>query len=102
MVKKKGAGKLLKDENDIIREMVEKKKGRKGKGKGKDKKKGDRLLQHKHCIICFKAIALDKNYCSNECEETHDAKVKKQKRMVYMMYGILAVVFVFILVSGYL
>ena len=100
MVRKMGAGKLLKDENDIIREMVEKKKGR--KGKGKDEKKEDRLPQHKHCIICFRAINLDKDYCSGECEMTHSIKVKKQKRMVYMMYGILAVVFVFILLSGYL
>ena len=99
LARKMGTGKLMKDESDIIREMVEKKKaGRKGgkgrKGKGDGKKKSETLPQHKHCIVCYRAISLDKNYCSTECEDTHQTKIKKQKRMMYMLYGLMAILFV--------
>jgi len=97
--KKNGSG-LMKDESDIIKDMVEKKKGKKGGG-SKKKGKGEKILQHKHCIICFKAIPLDKDYCSETCELTHQVKIKKQKKLMYVMYGALALVFIAVVVTNF-
>lgn len=98
---KKNSGGLMKDESDIIKDMVAKKKGKKGGRDSKKKGKGDKILQHKHCIVCFRAIPLDKNYCSDTCEVTHQVKIKKQKKMMYIMYGALALVFIAVMVTSF-
>jgi len=97
--KKSAIDDILKDESTIIKDMVEKKKGKKSK-KNKEKDKGTRIIQHKHCIVCFKAITLGRDYCSDECKEIHVAKIKRQKRMMYIMYGVLAVVFVLVVLTN--
>lgn len=99
--KKDNAGDLMKDESDIIKDMVAKKKGKKGRRDSKHKEKGEKILQHKHCIICYRAIQLGKDYCSEICELTHQTKIKKQKRMLYIMYGALALVFIAVMVTNF-
>ena len=99
--KKRAIDDILKDESDIIKDMVEKKKGRKGKKtKKEEKEQGTRIIQHKHCIVCFKAIKMGRDYCGDECKEVHVGKIKRQKRMMYIMYGVLAVVFVLVVLSN--
>ena len=96
--KKRAIDDILKDESAIIKDMVEKKRGK--KTHKKDKEKGTRIIQHKHCIVCFKAIGLGRDYCTDECKEIHVAKIKRQKRMMYIMYGVLAVVFVLVVFTS--
>ena len=98
--KKSSIDDILKDESAIIKDMVEKKKGKKKHKDNKKKDKGTRIIQHKHCIVCFKAIGLGRDYCSDECKEIHVAKIKRQKRMMYIMYGVLAVVFVLVVLTN--
>lgn len=40
---------------------------------------------HKHCLVCGKAIPMDKNFCSEKCERYYEQKVKKQKRYFYVL-----------------
>lgn len=96
---KKRKDKILKGESDIIKDIVAKRKGRRRK-KDRGKGGGGKLYQHKHCVVCFKAIALDKDYCSEECREQHETRLKKQKRMMYVMYGIMAIVFVVVILTS--
>ncbi|MDP6154819.1 MAG: DUF2116 family Zn-ribbon domain-containing protein [Candidatus Thermoplasmatota archaeon] len=98
--KKRAIDDILKDESAIIKDMVEKKRGKKTHKKDKEKEKGTRIIQHKHCIVCFKAIGLGRDYCTDECKEIHVAKIKRQKRMMYIMYGVLAVVFVLVVLTS--
>lgn len=98
--KKRAIDDIMKDESAIIKDMVEKKKGKNKRKKDKEKDKGTRIIQHKHCIVCFKAITLGRDYCADECKEIHVAKIKRQKRMMYIMYGVLAVVFVLVVFTS--
>ncbi len=60
----------------------------------------EKILQHKHCSICGKAIPVDETFCSDECKEKWGAMMKKRKMMMYIMYGMIAVFIVLILFSG--
>ncbi len=56
----------------------------KGTKKGKKEQfsgsSGSKLIQHKHCQICGKAQLLDdKDVCSDECQKTLDANIKRKK-----------------------
>lgn len=92
---------IMKDESDIIRDMISRKKGvAKGKAskdtsRSSKKSAAPSLSSHKHCIICHKAIPFipEEHYCSPDCKGTHTLKIKKQKRMLYIMYGAMALVF---------
>ena len=100
MRKKTDVNDMIKDESAIIKDMVEKKKG---KGKKKSSKKKDdkeRVMQHKHCIVCFRAITMARDYCSDTCKEIHTTKIKKQRRMLYIMYAVMGIALVFVLMKG--
>jgi len=57
----------------------------------------EKILQHKHCSICGKAVPVEETFCSDECKEKWDAMVKKRKMMMYIMYGMIVVFIVLIL-----
>jgi len=50
----------------------------------------EKVLQHKHCQVCGRAIPVDEIFCSLECEKKYNQYVKKQKRSNYLMMGVLA------------
>ncbi|MBU7017965.1 MAG: DUF2116 family Zn-ribbon domain-containing protein [Theionarchaea archaeon] len=49
------------------------------------------IQQHKHCLICEKAIPSDKRFCSDRCESMYEDRRKKAKRTQWMFYGSLAI-----------
>ena len=60
----------------------------------------ERVPQHVHCNICGKSIPVGETLCSEECKQRFRSLVKRRKLMVYLMYGLLAALIAFILVSG--
>lgn len=48
----------------------------------------ERLVQHKHCPICGKAMSADRKTCSDECEVRHEAVMREKKRTMYMYYAV--------------
>jgi len=47
----------------------------------------EKIVQHKHCQICGKAIPLKEKFCSEECEQKFNEIVKKRKILIYILYG---------------
>ena len=60
----------------------------------------ERLVQHKHCPQCGKAMSADRKTCSDECEVAHEAVMKEKKRTMYLFYG-LAVVMIILFASQF-
>jgi len=60
----------------------------------------EKILQHKHCSICGKAVPVDETFCSDECKEKWAAMVKKRKTMMYIMYGMIVVFIVLMLYTS--
>ena len=54
---------------------------------------------HSHCPICGKAMPTDKQFCSQNCRDNYQGTQKKQKKksriQMIFMFGMMAVVFVF-------
>jgi predicted nucleic acid-binding Zn ribbon protein len=46
----------------------------------------ERLVQHKHCPVCGKAMSADKETCTDECATTRKAQVQEKKRTLYLFY----------------
>ena len=46
----------------------------------------ERLVQHKHCPVCGKAMSVDKETCSDECAVTREAQIREKKRTLYLFY----------------
>jgi predicted nucleic acid-binding Zn ribbon protein len=46
----------------------------------------ERLVQHKHCPVCGKAMSVDKETCSDECAVQRETQLKEKKRTLYLFY----------------
>ena len=46
----------------------------------------ERLVQHKHCPVCMKAMSTDKDTCSEDCAVRRKAQVRERKRTMYLFY----------------
>lgn len=61
----------------------------------------EKLLQHKHCLSCGKAVKPSEDYCSDDCRERHHATIKKKRRqLVYLWVGAMGVLILVFFVSG--
>jgi len=43
------------------------------------------IPKHKHCMICGVSIPIDKEFCSEKCEEQYNKMVKKRKYSLWIM-----------------
>lgn len=53
----------------------------------------EKLLQHKHCVSCGKAVPASQDFCSEECTEKHRAVISKKRRQLLILWiGAMAVI----------
>lgn len=67
------------------------------------KEKRIRIVDHRHCRICGKAIPPDKELCSTECEQVQakvEARQKRMRNMVLIMYVVIFLVFFLMIIIG--
>jgi len=48
----------------------------------------EKLLQHKHCRFCEKAISIKEVYCSQDCKLQHQTMMKKKRNQLYILMAI--------------
>ncbi|MCS7118719.1 MAG: DUF2116 family Zn-ribbon domain-containing protein [Archaeoglobaceae archaeon] len=49
------------------------------------------LVPHRHCVICGKAIEVDKFVCGEECQTRLERERKKQRNFTIFMFAMLLV-----------
>ncbi|MEM4497488.1 MAG: DUF2116 family Zn-ribbon domain-containing protein [Nitrososphaerota archaeon] len=62
-----------------------------------------RIVDHRHCRICGRAIPPDKELCSAECEQVQaraEARQKRMRNIIMIMYVVIFLVFFLILIIG--
>jgi predicted nucleic acid-binding Zn ribbon protein len=59
----------------------------------------EKIQQHTHCQMCGKAIPFKEALCSEDCKEKYQNLLKKRRKTIYLLYGIILVFFVVILAS---
>ncbi len=59
-----------------------------------------KLLQHKHCITCDKAIPVTEEFCSEECKTSHRLILTRKKRQLLLLWiGAMAVLLIAVVLS---
>ena len=55
---------------------------------------------HKHCVVCGKAVSVDKLFCSQECEDRLKLQQKRVSRMRLYMMLMMGALFLLIIVTS--
>lgn len=50
----------------------------------------DGVDDHRHCRVCGKPCALDRDTCSKTCRATLENRQSTRQRYTYLMYGLIA------------
>lgn len=59
-----------------------------------------KLLQHKHCVTCGKAVPMTEEFCSEDCESDHRVMLSRKKRQLLILWiGAIAVLVFAVLLS---
>jgi len=51
-----------------------------------------KIVDHRHCMTCGKAIPPDKEFCSEECRKKYERvrmKEERVKKMLWIMYAVM-------------
>jgi len=56
-----------------------------------------KILQHRHCQVCGKAIKAKEEMCSERCKKEWESTVKR-KRLWLMAYGLMAAFVIVLLI----
>ncbi|MFQ6127416.1 MAG: DUF2116 family Zn-ribbon domain-containing protein [Thermoplasmata archaeon] len=60
----------------------------------------ERLIQHKHCLGCGRAIPTKDIFCSKECENDHKRRLKRKKNQLLFLYvGSIIILILILLLS---
>jgi predicted nucleic acid-binding Zn ribbon protein len=61
----------------------------------------EKLVQHRHCQMCLKAIPLGEEYCNDECKENWNKLIKanKKKNLIVMVWMVVIVIFAVLILS---
>lgn len=63
----------------------------------KKKEKKLKVVDHRHCKVCGKAIPPDREFCSSKCEEIERKVAARQKRMRNILLMVYVLVFLILL-----
>ncbi len=61
----------------------------------------ERLVQHKHCRECGRAIPAKDIFCSKDCEDDHRRRLKKKKNQLLLLYVSSFVILIIILLMSW-
>ncbi len=59
----------------------------------------EKIQQHTHCQMCGKAIPVKEALCSEDCKEKYQNLLKKRKKTLYLLYGMILIFFIVIIAS---
>jgi len=59
------------------------------------------IEQHKHCIICGRAVPFKQQYCSKKCKAQHKAAaIKKQKMWMNILWALMIFLVIVLIMGG--
>lgn len=60
----------------------------------------DKIPQHVHCYVCWKAIPVGEKLCSDECKQKYQKIMRNKKLIWYVFMGVMVAFLAYILISG--
>ena len=55
--------------------------------------------QHRHCMVCGRAMPVGKELCSKKCNDHYEALLKRRKMLTSLLYALM-IFFVMMLLFG--
>jgi predicted nucleic acid-binding Zn ribbon protein len=61
----------------------------------------EKLVQHRHCQSCLKAVPIGEEYCSDQCKDDWNDLVKanKKKNLMAIVWMVVVVIFAMMLMA---
>jgi len=59
----------------------------------------EKVPQHVHCHVCWKAIPVGETFCSDECKQKYQKIMKNKKLFLYLFMGIMAALLAYTLIQ---
>ena len=60
----------------------------------------EKLLQHKHCRNCGKAIHTDETFCGEDCQVQHREMIRKKRNQLYLIMAAAVIMMILALLFG--
>lgn len=66
-----------------------------------EERRGGDIPIHKHCFNCGKPVDIEKDICSDKCQEEWDRMLKRKKMLTYLpiIGGVLLILFYILIMS---
>ena len=66
------------------------------------KKMAEKLVQHRHCQMCLKAIPMGEEFCNEECKDNWGLLIKanKKKNLIMIVWMAFVVIVAVIIMSA--
>ncbi|UYP46351.1 hypothetical protein NEF87_002636 [Candidatus Lokiarchaeum ossiferum] len=61
----------------------------------KESLKSRKYDEHKHCMVCGRAVPMDRDFCTQDCKEKYSSADKKKGRSSTIQIVVLVVVMIF-------
>ncbi len=61
----------------------------------KDSLKTRRYEEHKHCIVCGRAVPIERDFCTQDCKDSYSKADKKKGKSSKIQIAVLVVVMIF-------
>jgi predicted nucleic acid-binding Zn ribbon protein len=61
----------------------------------------ERLVQHKHCMGCGRAIPAKDVFCTEDCEDEHKRTLRRKKNQLLLLYISSIVILVLVLLLSW-
>ena len=60
----------------------------------------EKIPQHVHCHVCWKAIPVGETFCSDECKQRYQKLMRTKRLFFYIFIGLMAALLAVILFTG--
>jgi predicted nucleic acid-binding Zn ribbon protein len=62
----------------------------------------EKVVQHRHCQTCLKAIPIEEEFCNDECKEKWNQLIKanKKKNLIVLLWMVIVVIFAIVMLSA--
>ena len=59
----------------------------------------ERIVQHRHCVQCGKAIPPGEKFCSEKCKEEYESLLKRKKMTLIINYLLMGFFIIILLLT---
>jgi predicted nucleic acid-binding Zn ribbon protein len=60
----------------------------------------EKLIQHKHCRNCGRAVKVDDDFCNEQCRSEHKEMLRKKRNQLYILLIVAIAIMILAMMAG--